>query len=49
MLRYPQDREFLTRISFSDTHFRYVGIEAATIMKEYGWSLEEYHYLLTGK
>ncbi|MBQ6655624.1 MAG: M15 family metallopeptidase [Erysipelotrichaceae bacterium] len=49
VLRYPQDREFLTRISFSDTHFRYVGIEAATIMKEYGWSLEEYHYLLTGK
>jgi LAS superfamily LD-carboxypeptidase LdcB len=48
VLRYPQGREFLTKIYFSDTHFRYVGNEAASIMKTYGWTLEEYHYLLSG-
>ncbi len=48
ILRYPQGKEFLTGISFSDTHFRYVGTEAASIMKYYNWTLEEYHYLLKG-
>ena len=49
VLRYPQDREFLTKITFSDNHFRYVGVQASAVMNNYDWSLEEYHYLLTGK
>ncbi|MBO4218584.1 MAG: M15 family metallopeptidase [Erysipelotrichaceae bacterium] len=48
VLRYPQNREYLTKITFSDCHFRYVGVQAATVMNAYDWTLEEYHYLLAG-
>lgn len=42
--RYPQDKQDITGIIWEPWHYRYVGIEAATEMKENGWCLEEYHY-----
>ena len=46
--RYPENREFLTKINPSAYHFRYVGIEAARIIQRYNWTLEEYSYLFNG-
>lgn len=45
ILRYPEDKEDITMISYEPWHFRYVGVEAATEIYEQGISLEEY----TGK
>ena len=43
--RYPKDKEFITGYDFESWHFRYVGVEPATIMYENGWTLEEYKML----
>lgn len=40
--RYPRDKEYITGISNEPWHYRYVGIEAATQMKEKNLCLEEY-------
>lgn len=40
-LRYPKGKEYITGISFEPWHFRYVGVEAATVMKEQSLTLEE--------
>jgi len=41
-LRYPKGKEYITSIEFEPWHFRYVGREAATVMKEKGICLEEF-------
>lgn len=42
--RYPQDKQDITGIIWEPWHYRYVGVEAATEIKQNGWCLEEYHY-----
>jgi len=41
-LRYPKGKEYITGIEYEPWHFRYVGKEAATVMKEKGICLEEF-------
>lgn len=41
-LRYPKGKEYITSIEYEPWHFRYVGKEAAKIMKEKGICLEEF-------
>lgn len=41
-LRYPSGKEYITSIEYEPWHFRYVGREAATVMKEKGICLEEF-------
>ncbi len=41
-LRYPEGKEYITSIEYEPWHFRYVGKEAATVMKEEGICLEEF-------
>ncbi len=43
ILRYPEDKEDVTRYSYESWHLRYVGVEAATKMYKNNWTLEEYH------
>ncbi|NLY54708.1 MAG: D-alanyl-D-alanine carboxypeptidase family protein [Firmicutes bacterium] len=42
ILRYPDDKQEITGIIFEPWHFRYVGVEHATIMTELNLCLEEY-------
>jgi len=42
ILRYPLGKENITGIEFEPWHFRYVGREAARIIKEEGLALEEF-------
>lgn len=42
ILRYPTDKKDLTKINYEPWHYRYVGIENATFMKEKEFCLEEY-------
>lgn len=42
ILRYPKGKENITIYEYEPWHFRYVGIEAATIIYEHKWTLEEY-------
>lgn len=42
ILRYPEDKEEVTGISYESWHFRYVGVEAAEYIMEKGITLEEY-------
>lgn len=42
ILRYPKDKEAITKISFEPWHYRYVGKQAATEIMEQGICLEEY-------
>ena len=42
ILRYPRGKESITGISYEPWHWRYVGVEAATAMKNSGKCLEEY-------
>ena len=42
ILRYPADKEDVTKISYESWHFRYVGVEAASYIMENGITLEEY-------
>ncbi|MDR2546632.1 MAG: M15 family metallopeptidase [Lachnospiraceae bacterium] len=42
ILRYPREKEYITGIDFEPWHFRYVGREAAQVMKEEGLTLEEF-------
>ena len=41
-LRYPTDKKEITMINYEPWHYRYVGIENATYMKEHAMCLEEY-------
>ncbi|XOQ44666.1 MAG: D-alanyl-D-alanine carboxypeptidase [Clostridium sp.] len=42
VLRYPKDKQEITKIKYEPWHYRYVGIENAQIMKEKNLCLEEY-------
>ncbi len=42
ILRYPSGKEYITGIEYEPWHFRYVGREAAAVMKEEGLCLEEF-------
>ena len=42
ILRYPEDKEDITKIIYEPWHFRFVGRVAATAMHESGMCLEEY-------
>jgi D-alanyl-D-alanine carboxypeptidase len=42
ILRYPEGKESLTQVEFEPWHYRYVGTEAARIIMEKGYCLEEY-------
>ncbi len=43
ILRYPEDKVDITGYNFEPWHFRYVGIELATYLKENNIVLEEYY------
>ena len=42
ILRYPEGKEYITSIEYEPWHFRYVGREAAMIMKQENICLEEF-------
>jgi len=42
IIRYPKGKEDITGLSYEPWHFRYVGIEHATAIKDSGLCLEEY-------
>jgi len=42
ILRYPLGKEDITGIEYEPWHFRYVGVEAATVITEAGITLEEF-------
>lgn len=42
ILRYPKDKQDITKIKYEPWHYRYVGVEAAKAMKQSGQCLEEY-------
>lgn len=43
ILRYPKDKVDMTRYGYESWHFRYVGKEAAKVIYDNDWTLEEYH------
>lgn len=42
ILRYPEGREYITGIEYEPWHFRYVGVEAATVITDREITLEEF-------
>ena len=46
ILRYPKDKEDITKVIYEPWHFRYVGKEVANYMKENNLCLEEFVDLL---
>ena len=42
ILRYPKGKEYITSIGYEPWHFRYVGAQAATVIKEDDLTLEEF-------
>lgn len=46
ILRYPDDKQAITGVSYEPWHYRYVGVENAKAIKESGLCLEEYLGLL---
>ncbi|MBQ9766347.1 MAG: D-alanyl-D-alanine carboxypeptidase family protein [Lachnospiraceae bacterium] len=42
ILRYEADKVDITKIAYEPWHYRYVGVEAATVIKASGVALEEY-------
>ena len=42
ILRYPQDKQYITRVEYEPWHWRYVGVEHAHAIKASGLCLEEY-------
>ena len=47
ILRYPADKEDVTKINYEPWHLRYVGKEAAAYIMQNGLCLEEFHDQLT--
>lgn len=43
ILRYPKDKVDVTRYGYESWRFRYVGKEAAKVIYDNDWTLEEYH------
>ena len=48
IVRYPENKTDITGIMGEPWHFRYVGVELATELKDSGLCLEEYLDALTG-
>ncbi len=48
ILRYPKDKQDITKITYESWHWRYVGEVHAKVMKEKGYCLEEYIDYLKG-
>ena len=49
ILRYPKDKQSITKIIYEPWHYRYVGVEHATAMNELDMCMEEYiEYLKSG-
>jgi zinc D-Ala-D-Ala carboxypeptidase len=46
ILRYPKGKESITGYQYEAWHFRYIGINAATIIHENNWTLEEYFQIV---
>jgi D-alanyl-D-alanine carboxypeptidase len=46
ILRYPKGKESITGYQYEAWHFRYIGINAATIIFENKWTLEEYFQIV---
>lgn len=42
IMRYPKDKTHITKITYEPWHYRYVGVEIATHLKQTGQVLEEY-------
>ncbi|WP_018665172.1 M15 family metallopeptidase [Heyndrickxia acidiproducens] len=42
ILRYPKNKERITKYEYEPWHFRYVGKKAAAVIYKHGWTLEEY-------
>lgn len=42
ILRYPEGKEYITGIAYEPWHFRYVGVDAATVIMQNGITLEEF-------
>ena len=49
VVRFPKDKEAITGVMYEPFHFRYVGVESATYMKENNLCLEEFLALYTGE
>lgn len=49
ILRYPEDKQEITGIMYEPWHFRYVGLEAASYIKENDLCLEEFVALYIGE
>lgn len=49
ILRYPEDKQDITKITYEPWHFRYVGLPHSQIMYENNLALEEYVDLLRDK
>ncbi|WAA09875.1 M15 family metallopeptidase [Fervidibacillus albus] len=49
ILRYPKGKETITGYKYEPWHFRYVGVEAATVIFENGWTLEEFFEVVQRK
>lgn len=43
ILRYPKDKEYLTGYSYESWHYRYLGVEMATKVKESNLTYDEYY------
>lgn len=49
IMRYPKDKQDITKIIYEPWHYRYVGVEHAKAINELGFCLEEYiEYLKNG-
>lgn len=42
ILRYPEEKQDITKIGYEPWHYRYVGVEAAAVIRVNGFCLEEY-------
>lgn len=49
ILRYPKEKEDITKISYEPWHFRYVGKKAAQYMRKKQLTLEEFHLQLKNR
>ncbi len=43
ILRYPKDKEYLTGYSYESWHYRYVGVDVATIIHDANITFDEYY------
>ncbi|HIZ56155.1 MAG TPA: M15 family metallopeptidase [Firmicutes bacterium] len=49
ILRYPKDKQSITKINYEPWHYRYVGVENAKVIKDLGICLEEFWDIAEGK